>query len=119
MAYAERRGNLWRARWRGPDGTLESKPGFTSKTAAEKYGRKQEAAIENNTYIDPRAGQIMLTDWVNEWYPAQDLEPTTLTTAARAPSVLVRSFKAVLLCLWRRRRQCSQPGALPRRRRCR
>lgn len=79
MAYAEKRGNLWRARWRGPEGTLESKPGFTSKTAAEKYGRKQEAAIENNTYIDPRAGQITLTDWVNEWYPAQDLEPTTLT----------------------------------------
>jgi hypothetical protein len=25
MAYAEKRGNLWRARWRGPDGTLESK----------------------------------------------------------------------------------------------
>jgi integrase len=79
VAYAERRGNFWRARWRGPDGTLESESGFTSKTAAEKYGRKQEAAIENNTYIDPRAGQITLTDWVNEWYPAQDLEPTTLT----------------------------------------
>jgi len=58
VAYAERRGNLWRARWRGPDGTLESESGFTSKTAAEKYGRKQEAAIENNTYVDPRAGQI-------------------------------------------------------------
>jgi hypothetical protein len=38
MAYAEKRGNLWRARWRGPGGTLESKPGFTSRKAAEDYG---------------------------------------------------------------------------------
>ena len=78
MAYAEKRGNLWRARWRGPDGTLESKPGFTARKDAENYGRDQEAAIRSNTYVDPRAGQTTLTEWVNEWYPAQDLEPTTL-----------------------------------------
>ena len=29
MAYAEKRGNLWRARWRAPDGTVPSMPGFT------------------------------------------------------------------------------------------
>lgn len=53
MAYAERRGKLWRARWRSPDGTLESKLGFRSRKDAEKYGRDQEAAIRSNTYIDP------------------------------------------------------------------
>src|SRR6266568_1517198 len=79
MAYAERRGNLWRARWRGPDGTLESKPGFRARKDAENYGRDQEAAIRNNTYVDPKAGQITLTQWVNTWYPALDLEPTTLS----------------------------------------
>jgi Phage integrase, N-terminal SAM-like domain len=78
MAYAEKRGNLWRARWRAPDGTLESKPGFLSRKDAEKYAHDQEAAIRNNTYIDPKAGQITLTEWVNKWYPALDLEPTTL-----------------------------------------
>jgi integrase len=78
MAYAEKRGNLWRARWLGPDGKLESKPGFTTRKAAEKFGHQQEAAIDSGTYVDPRAGQITLTEWVNEWYPAQDLEPTTL-----------------------------------------
>ena len=78
MAYAEKRGNLWRARWPGPNGKLESKPGFTTRKAAEKFGRQQEAAINNDTYVDPRAGQITMTDWVNEWYPAQDLEPTTM-----------------------------------------
>ena len=58
MAYAEKRGNLWRARWRWPGRHFGIKAGFhDSKTAAEKYGRKQEAAIENNTYIDPGRGR--------------------------------------------------------------
>jgi len=79
MAYAEKRGNLWRARWRGPDGMLESKPGFQTRKAAENYARDQEAAIRGGTYIDPRAGRITLTEWVNQWYPALDLEPSTLS----------------------------------------
>ena len=55
-----------------PHGTLESKPGFKTRKAAENYGRDQEAAIRNHTYVDPRAGQLSLTDWVNRWYPALD-----------------------------------------------
>jgi integrase len=79
MAYGEKRGRFWRARWVGPDGTLESKSGFTTEKAAVQYGRDQEAAIRSDTYEDPRAGEITITDWINDWYPAQDLEPTTLT----------------------------------------
>ena len=30
-------------------------------------------------HIDPQAGQLSLMDWVNRWYPALDLEPTTLS----------------------------------------
>jgi len=78
VAYAEKRGNLWRARWRGPDGKLDGKPGFQTKKAAEKYGQDQEAAIRNDTYVDARAGRITLTEWVNLWFPALDLEPTTM-----------------------------------------
>jgi integrase len=112
MAYAEKRGNLWRARWRGPDGTLESKPGFTSRKAAEDYGRDQEAAIRNNTYVDPRAGQITLTEWVNMWFPAQDLELNTLTTYKYQIEVLIlpefgdrslRSLEAYEIAAWEKR----------------
>jgi integrase len=78
MAYAEKRGNLWRARWAGPDGRTESMSGFRTKTDAENYGRDQEAAIRNNTYVDPHAGKITLTEWANLWFPALDLEPNTL-----------------------------------------
>jgi hypothetical protein len=77
---AERRGKLWRARWRAPDGTLEAKSGFRTRKAAENYGRDQEAAVRSNTYIDPKAGRITLTEWVNQWYPALDLELNTLRT---------------------------------------
>ena len=78
MAYAEKRGNLWRARWRAPDGSLASKPGFTSRKGAEAYGRDQESAIRADTYVDPRGSRITVTGWVNRWYPTLDLEPTTL-----------------------------------------
>src|SRR5690349_6505596 len=80
MGYAEKRGKLWRARWRGPNGTLESMPGFQRRKDAEEYAGDQEAAIRNNTYVDPRAGQITLAEWVNIWFPAQDLELNTLGT---------------------------------------
>jgi hypothetical protein len=80
MAWAERHGRSWRARWRGPDGIKESKPGFKTAKAALKYGQGQEADIQESTYTDPRAGQITLTDWVNKWFPAQALELSTLNT---------------------------------------
>jgi integrase len=89
VAYAEKRGNLWRARWVGPDGTLESKSGFRKRKDAEDYGRDQEAAIRNNTYIGPRAGKITLTEWVNRWFPAQDLELNTLSTYRYTIEVLI------------------------------
>jgi integrase len=89
VAYAEKRGNLWRARWRAPDGTLESRPGFTSRKDAENYGRDQEASIRAGTYVGPRAGQITLTEWVNRWFPALDLELTTLRNYRYLIEVLI------------------------------
>ncbi|MCC5574576.1 hypothetical protein IMZ11_02835 [Microtetraspora sp. AC03309] len=78
MGYAEKRGALWRARWHNPAGKLESMTGFSTKRAAEQYANDQEAAIRAGRYIDPKAGQITVTEWVNIWYPTLDLELTTL-----------------------------------------
>lgn len=89
MAYAEKRGKFWRARWRGPDGTLESKPGFKTRKAAEDYGRDQEAAIRANTYVAPKAGQLTLTEWINEWYAGLDLELNTMSTYKYLIEVLI------------------------------
>jgi len=89
MAWAEKYGKFWRARWRGPDGAKEAKGGFTTDKAALKYGQAQEAAISAGTYSDPRAGQITLTEWVNVWFPAQDLELSTLNTYKGTIEVMI------------------------------
>jgi integrase len=86
VAHAEKRGNQWRARWYGPDGKLNSEPGFSSRRAAEKYGHRREAETETtgtNALLTapstaPKNQPITLTNWVNIWYPALDLEPSTL-----------------------------------------
>ena len=81
MAEAEKRerGKYWRARWRGPGGRRESQGGFASRKEALQYAKDQEETIRFNTYIDPRAGRITLTDWANRWYPGLDLELGTLS----------------------------------------
>jgi len=89
VAYAEKRGKTWRARWRAPDGTLMSRSAFPTRREAENYGRDQEAAIRSCSYVDPRAGQTMLTDWVNQWYPALDLELSTLSNYRYLLEVLI------------------------------
>ena len=43
----------WRCRYKLPDGTWGSEPGFPTKTAAESWGSKQEAAIEAGAWVDP------------------------------------------------------------------
>jgi hypothetical protein len=43
MAYAEKHGRGWRARWRDPDGSLKSASGFASRTMAEEYGTDKES----------------------------------------------------------------------------
>ena len=43
VAYAEKRGKTWRARWRAPDGTLMSRSAFPTRREAENYGGDQEA----------------------------------------------------------------------------
>jgi integrase len=78
MASAEKRGKFWRARWFSQSGKRESMPGFTTKKAAEDYADDRAAEIRAGRYIDPRAGLITLTEWVNAWFPSLDLEPSTL-----------------------------------------
>jgi integrase len=82
MAYAEKRGQgkfPWRARYKRPDGTLGSEPGFRTKTAAEKYGEDQEAAIRRGTWVDPVKSQTTFGEWVAIWKAANKPRPGTAT----------------------------------------
>lgn len=77
MAFAEKRGKTWRARYLRPDGTYGSEPGFPLKTAALRFGEEQEAAIRNKTWIDPHDGELSLDAYWDEWLPAQAMADST------------------------------------------
>lgn len=78
MGYAEERSGSWRARWRLPSGKLDGMSGFPTKKAAREYANDQEAKIRAGNYVDPRAGQILVNTWIDQWFQSLDLEPSTL-----------------------------------------
>ncbi|MCP2339239.1 hypothetical protein [Actinomadura rupiterrae] len=84
MAYAEKRGKCWRARFRRPDrswgsaSTDDAGLPFLTKTAAEEWGEDQEAAVRAGTWRDPRWGEVTLKAFTERWWTVQDVEDTTL-----------------------------------------
>lgn len=80
MASAEQRGKgkrPWRARYKRPDGTWGSEPGFATKSAALAWGNDQESAMRGGRWLDPRSGEITLSQWWEKWTTAQDFAPRT------------------------------------------
>src|SRR5438876_455994 len=70
----------WRARWLDPDGKWASTPGlsFPTRSAARAYGRDQEADIRRGEYRDPRSGQVLVRDWIEQWRESRIGEDRTL-----------------------------------------
>jgi integrase len=66
----------WRARYRGPDGRERSKS-FSRKSDAQRWLAEQEHAKHRGTWTDPTLARIRLRDWVEEWWGAVNLRPTT------------------------------------------
>jgi hypothetical protein len=54
MAYAEKHGRGWRARWRDPAGSLRSASGFASREIAVAYGRDREAGQRIYQFTRPQ-----------------------------------------------------------------
>ncbi|MFE7972949.1 tyrosine-type recombinase/integrase [Streptomyces shenzhenensis] len=80
MAYAEKRGSgkyPWRARYKRPDGTLGSEPGFRTKKAAEEWGDDQEAAIRAGRWQDPEKARTPFGEFTPVWMAAQKVAPAT------------------------------------------
>lgn len=76
MAYAEKRGNTWRARFKRPDGTYDSKPGFLTKEQAKAYANAQETDVRRGDWFDPTAGDgLTFADWAKQWLETVDLAP--------------------------------------------
>lgn len=86
MAYAEKRGkgkHPWRARYKRPDGTLGSEPGFRTKTAAQEWGEDQEAAIRSGRWQDPEKARTAFGAFVPVWMEAQKVAPATVIKRQR------------------------------------
>lgn len=81
MAYAEKVYKVkdgkrttkytWRARYKKPDGTWGSEPGFPTKGTAEKWGEEQEAAMRAGRWIDPVLSRKTFGEFAEEWMAAQ------------------------------------------------
>lgn len=89
MAYAEKRistargskGKVsWRARYKRPDGTWGSEPGFPTKKTADAWGEKQEAAIAAGRWVDPELMNTTFGVWARKWMKDQTPAGATVDT---------------------------------------
>jgi integrase len=71
----------WRARYKKPDGSWGSEPGFPTKKLAEEWGERQEAAISEGRWVDPELSRKKFGSFVQQWMAAQ--KPRGRTTMNR------------------------------------
>ncbi|MEU0934450.1 hypothetical protein [Embleya sp. NPDC005971] len=80
MGYAEKRGKIYRARYKKLDGTYGTLP--------DKYGTKRLAKVAADAeeerikqaglaHVDPRGGLMPFGEWAAEWMGAQTKRPAT------------------------------------------
>jgi integrase len=102
MAYGEKRGSgkyPWRARYKRPDGTLGSEPGFRTKRAAEEWGEDQEAAIRAGRWQDPEKARTPFGEFAPVWMAGQKVAPSTTAKRRRLLSRhLMPAFEKTQLC---------------------
>jgi integrase len=61
-----KRGNSWRARYRGPDGR-ERNRSFKRKVDAQRWLLEQRGRANRGEWVDPAAARIAFADVANEW----------------------------------------------------
>ena len=80
MAYAEKRGNLWRARWRGPDGTWIPSPDSGPVRPLRTMAVTKRRQYGTTPTLTPGPVRSHLPNGSICGIPALDLELTTLST---------------------------------------
>jgi integrase len=69
MAWIEQRGSRWRVRFRNTDGTVGTDSSHPTRRAADLRRKQVDVDRAYDTYLDPNAGRITLTEWVTLWEP--------------------------------------------------
>jgi integrase len=73
----EKRGDAWRARYRGPDGR-ERNRSFRRKIDAERWLTEQRSRMTRGEWVDPAAGRVTFGELAAEWLSAAaHLKPKT------------------------------------------
>jgi integrase len=89
VAYAEKRVStakgskgkvFWRSRYKRPDGTWGSEPGFPTKKTALAFGEEQEAAMRAGRWIDPDLMNVHFGVWARKWMAAKSPRGRTAGT---------------------------------------
>lgn len=84
MASIQKRPNgKYRARYRDPDGKEHARH-FDRKIDAQKWIKEVDASILTGQYVDPKAGEITLSDYFAKWELRQIWAPATRRTAKNA-----------------------------------
>lgn len=68
----------WRCRYKRPDGTWGSEPGFPTKKKAEEWGDGQEAAIRSGRWIDPELQRVHFGAFARRWMKAKPKRGNTV-----------------------------------------
>ncbi|MQY14977.1 hypothetical protein SRB5_51540 [Streptomyces sp. RB5] len=85
MGYGEKRGDYYRGRFWIAPGVLRTVVDangntvrYTTKREAAKAANDLEAKVREVGYRDPNAGRETFGEYVNRWYEAQELAPSTM-----------------------------------------
>lgn len=68
----------WQARYRDPAGKQKAK-NFPKKKEADDFLDDIRTRVRRRTYNDPKRGEITLSTWWNQWWPAQPTRAVTTT----------------------------------------
>jgi len=81
--WPEKHGNGWRVREQIGDKKVTLLRGLPSETVAKAAIINMLADRSRGEYIDPRGGKILLSDWLDVWWPsyAPTLKPSALDSA--------------------------------------
>ncbi|MEV0626004.1 tyrosine-type recombinase/integrase [Nonomuraea wenchangensis] len=71
------RGERWQVRYRD-DAGVQRKLNFETKPAAERKDAQIKASLDRDDYIDPKAGQVTLKTYGQQWRDTLTADPATL-----------------------------------------
>ncbi|MBE1463814.1 integrase [Kibdelosporangium phytohabitans] len=77
MAWIERHGDGFRVRYRLDDRSIMTEPGFDTRDAAQDRIDDLNYEQRKGTWVDPRASQTLLGEWVTTWSAAHDVSEGT------------------------------------------